>query len=105
MKPILAILILTGAVSLAVGAQDIRSKVASPSGASLTNIIDPDKSIYGEEWGSTEDEFISKFGYPTGYIRLNGAETAMLYGKNHAFIFTASKLSGRPNQYDCVGLE
>jgi TonB family protein len=94
MKPIIAILVLTVAVSLDVVAQDIRSKVGPPSGTSFTNIIDPDKSIYGAQWGSSEDEFISKFGYPTGYIRLNGAETAMLYGKFHAFIFTASKLSG-----------
>lgn len=94
MKPIIAILVLTAAVSLDVVAQDVRSKVGPFSGASLSNIIDPDKSIYGAQWGSSEDEFISKFGNPTGYIRLNGSDTAMLYGKSHAFIFTASKLSG-----------
>lgn len=94
MKPFLAILVLTVAASLDVGAQDVRSKVGPTSGTSLSNIIDPDKSIYGAQWGSSEDEFISRFGNPTGYIRLNGAETAMLYGKSHAFIFTASKLSG-----------
>lgn len=94
MKPILAILVLTVAVSLDVGAQDVRSKVGPPSRTSITNIIDPDKSVYGAQWGSGEDEFINTFGYPTGYIRLNGAETAMIYGRSHAFIFTASKLSG-----------
>ena len=91
MKPILAILVLTVCVSLDVVAQDIRSKVAPTS---EINIIDPDRSIYGVQWGSSEDEFISKFGRPNGYIRLNDAQTAMLYGKKHAFIFTSSKLSG-----------
>jgi len=94
MKPILAILVLTVAVSLDVGAQDVRSKVGPSSETSLTNIIDPDRSIYGAPWGLSEDEFIKTFGSPIGYIRLNGAETAMLYGRNHAFIFTSSKLSG-----------
>ena len=27
-------------------------------------------------------------------MRLNGAETAMLYGKSHAFIFESGKLAG-----------
>lgn len=94
MKLFLAILVLTVCVSLDVGAQDIRSKVGPTSDTSFTNIIDPDRSVYGMELGSSEDEFINKFGYPTGYIRLNGTDTVMLYGKEHAFIFTASKLSG-----------
>lgn len=94
MKPILAVLVLTVFVSLDVGAQDVRSKVGTTSETSFTNIIDPDKSLYGAQWGCSEDEFINKFGYPTGYIRLNDSETVMLYGKEQAFIFTASKLSG-----------
>lgn len=67
MKPILDIVVLTVAISLNVGAQDVRSKVGPASGTSLTNIIDPDNSVYGAQWGSSEDEFISKFGQPTGY--------------------------------------
>jgi TonB family protein len=95
MKPIiLAVLVLMVAASLDVLAQDVRSKVGPAAGTSMTNIIDPDKSIYGVQWGISEDEFISKFGNPTGYIKLNGSDTAMQYGKSHAFIFTASKLSG-----------
>src|ERR1700730_11939416 len=94
MKPIFAILVLTVAASLDVGAQDVRSKVGPPSATSFTNIIDPDKSVFGAQWGSSEDEFISRFGNPTGYFRLTSSDTAMLYGKYHAFIFTASKLSG-----------
>lgn len=94
MKSFLVIFVLTMTISLQVGAQDIRSKVGPSSESSFTNIIDPDSGVYGTQWGSSEDEFIKNFGHPTGYIRLNGAETAMLYGKEHAFIFTASKLSG-----------
>lgn len=94
MKSILAILILTVSVYSNVGAQDVRSKVGPTSETSFNNIIDPDRSIYGAQWGISEDEFINKFGQPTGYIRLNGAETVMIYGKEHAFIFKASRLSG-----------
>src|SRR5438309_2949078 len=94
MKLILGILVLTFSVSLDVGAQDVRSKVGPSSTPSGTNIIDPEKSVYGALWGCTEDEFISKFGHPTGYIRLNDSETVMIYGKEQAFIFTSAKLSG-----------
>ena len=95
MKPIiLAGAVLTVAASMNVLAQDVRSKVGPLAGTSITNIIDPGKSIYGAQWGSSEDEFVSKFGNPTGYIRLNASDTVMLYGKEHAFTFTVSKLSG-----------
>jgi TonB family protein len=94
MKTFLAILVLMMIVSLRVEAQDVRSKVGPTSETSVTNIIDPDKSVYGAQWGCNEDEFIKKFSYATGYLRLGGTQTAMLYGKDHAFIFTASKLSG-----------
>jgi TonB family protein len=94
MKSTLAIWVFMVTVSLPLGAQDIRSKVGSPAGTSSPDLIDPDRSIYGMEWGSSEDEFIKKFGYPAGYIRLNSSDTVMLYGKEHAFIFTAAKLSG-----------
>lgn len=94
MKPILAVLVLTIFLSLDVGAQDVRSKVGPPSANSGSYIIDPEKSMYGAQWGCSEDEFINKFGNPTGYIRLNDSETVMIYGKEQAFIFTSAKLSG-----------
>jgi len=95
MKPIiLTFLLLTIAASLNVPAQDVRSKVGRSAETSLTNVIDPGKSIYGAQWGSSEDEFISKFGNATGYIRLNASDTVMLYGREHAFTFKDSKLSG-----------
>jgi TonB family protein len=94
MKSTLAIWVFMVTVSLPLGAQDIRSKVGPPAGISSPDLIDPDRRVYGMEWGSSEDEFIKKFGYPTGYIRLNSSDTVMLYGKEHAFIFTDAKLSG-----------
>lgn len=81
MKPFLATLVLAVCLFMDVGAQDIRSKVAP---AADTNIIDPNKSIYGMPLGSSEDEFIKKFGQPNGYVRISSAETAMFYGKKHA---------------------
>jgi TonB family protein len=94
MKLILAILVFTVSVSLDVGAQDVRSKVGPPSAPAGTNIIDPEKSVYGAQWGCSEDEFVGKFGNPTGYIRLSDSEMVMIYGKEQAFIFTSAKLSG-----------
>src|SRR5947207_10389417 len=76
-------------------ADDIRSKVADgKEERKLTRFIDPDKSIFGMAFGTTEDEFIAMHGKPTGYVRLTGDETAMIYGKSHAFIFEGSKLAG-----------
>ena len=76
-------------------ADDVRSKVTEArEQKKLTTRIDPDKSIYGIPFGTTEDEFIGTHGKPMGYLRLNGAETAMIYGKSHAFIFESGKLVG-----------
>ena len=74
---------------------DVRSKVAGPGKApALSKQINPDKDIYGIPFGTSEDEFIKAYGKPTGYVRLDGQDTAMLYGNSHAFIFEAGKLVG-----------
>lgn len=79
----------------AYGADDFRSKVMdAPGGKRLSAQIDPDKSIYGIPFGTTEEDFIAKHGKPMGYLRLNGTETAMLYGRSHAFTFESGKLVG-----------
>jgi len=94
MKTITVVTLLTF-VSSVFGADDIRSKVTDSNDAKkLTRQIDPDKSIYGIPFGTTEDEFIARNGKPTGYVRLSGAETAMIYGKSHAFIFEGGSLVG-----------
>src|ERR1051326_5787446 len=81
--------------SRAYGADDVRSKVMDGGpGKRLSTQINPDKSIYGIPCGTTEDDFIAKHGKPMGYLRLKGTETAMLYGKSHAFIFEDGKLAG-----------
>ncbi len=76
-------------------AEDVRSRVADGGTKSaLSSVIDPDKSIYGIPFGTSEDEFIAKCGKPTGYLRLSGAQTAMIYGQSHAFVFEDGKLLG-----------
>jgi hypothetical protein len=77
------------------GADDIRSKITDGKAKdNLASRIDPDKSIYGIPFGTTEEEFISMHGKPAGYVRLSGIETAMIYGKSHAFVFAEGKLVG-----------
>jgi hypothetical protein len=92
---IITLAILLTVVSSVFGADDIRSKVADGKDEKqLTRRIDPDESIYGIPFGTREDEFIARHGKPTGYVRLSGAETAMVYGKSHAFIFKSGSLVG-----------
>ena len=69
-------------------ADDIRSKVAGSDIPGMRiNQIDPDNHVYGIPWSSSEDVFVKTWGAPTGYIRFNSQETAMIYGKRHMFIF------------------
>jgi hypothetical protein len=94
MNTIIFVALLTFA-SASFGADDVRSKVyEGKKQKQLTTRIDPDKSIYGIPFGTTEDKFIAAHGKPMGYLRLSAAETAMLYGKTHAFIFDSGKLAG-----------
>jgi hypothetical protein len=93
MKPIICLLLL--AAALPCPAQDIRCKVRpADSSQESSGSIDPDFGIYGMPYGTTEDEFIAKFGMPVGYLRLSASETAMLYGKSHAFLFNGNGLVG-----------
>ena len=74
---------------------DVRSKVVGPGKApALSRQIDPDKAIYGIPFGTSEDDFIKAYGKPTGYVRLEDQDTALLYGISHAFLFEAGKLVG-----------
>jgi hypothetical protein len=88
---------------------DMRSKVggvARKDETTYTALIDPDRSIFGIPIGTTEEEFILKRGKPRGYVRLHdggmpsgfvrmiGEETAMIYGNSQAFIFESGKLVG-----------
>ena len=76
-------------------ADDIRSKVAGSDIPGMKiNQIDPENHVYGIPWSSSEDVFIETWGDPTGYIRFNAQETAMIYGKRHMFIFSNDRLSG-----------
>src|SRR5262249_41501270 len=92
---IITLAILLTVISSVFGADDIRPKVADGKNETgLTRRIDPDKSIYGIPFGTREDDFIARHGKPTGYMRLGGAETALVYGKSHAFLFKSGSLVG-----------
>jgi hypothetical protein len=54
--------------------------------------IDPDASVYGVKFGSTESEVMAAFGDPTGVIVISDTKKGFLYGKSHLFIFRKGKL-------------
>ena len=58
----------------------------------LDRTIDPDRSVYGLSFGSSEKDLISTFGEPTGVIVLNETRKAYLYGRSHLFVFRNGKL-------------
>lgn len=73
---------------------DIRNMVSNLTKAVGNNEIIPDKSIFGVPYGTSEDEFIEKFGKPIGYIQISQSKTGMIYGKKYLFLFTDTQLSG-----------
>lgn len=95
MKKILFVILSIFLCSHSGMADDIRSKVAGSDIPGMKiNQIDPETHVYGIPWSSSEDVFIKTWGDPTGYIRFNAQETAMIYGKRHMFIFSNDRLSG-----------
>lgn len=74
-------------------ADDVRSRVAAVDPSNGTTIV-PDVSIYGIPFGASEEQVIARFGKPNGYIQLLNKKSAMLYGKQHFFLFTNKALSG-----------
>ena len=89
------ILLFSGFLLAVTSAQDVRDKVVpAATEARVPTLIDPDVSIYGARYGITEDEFISRFGKATGYVRITPHESGMIYGRGHCFFFTDGKLSG-----------
>lgn len=88
-------------------AQDIRGKVRDKVQAkeelqSIISEIEPSEHIFGIKYGTTENEFIAKFGNPDGYVRINADTTAMIYGKRMAFIFQSEKLDGVRIKYSIL---
>jgi len=60
-------------------------------------IIDPDKSIFGCELGSTPEQVISYFGKPLGELDLGSkckGMTALVYGEDCKFLFWNGHLGG-----------
>lgn len=75
-------------------AVDIRQMVKNENKAEIVKTIDPDKSLFGIPLGTTEDEFIKKYGKPTGYVQMSGTDSGMIYGKQYFFFFEGKKLTG-----------
>ena len=68
-----------------------------------TTTIDPEQHIFGIAFGTTEDDFIKRVGKPDGYIQLGGDESAMIYGKEVAFLFHGKRLGGMHISHYVVG--
>jgi hypothetical protein len=95
MMKTVTLLLICALTSPVICEEDIRSKVADATEQAPNNlIIDPDKSIFGIPLGTSEDEIIEKYGKPSGYLRLKGNQTAMIYGKSHALFLNDGKLTG-----------
>lgn len=99
------IMLLLSVVSINAMALDIRDLVADSGQSDIVKEIDPDKMIFGIPLGTTEDEFIKKYGKPTGYIQITKTDTGMLYGKRHFFFFEDKKLSGITVTHNIVDWE
>jgi len=75
--------------------EDIRDSISKEENQRpRQNIIAPDRHIFGIPYGVSEDEFISKFGKPNGYVQLTKDTAAMIYGQSTAFLFTSGKFDG-----------
>ena len=96
MKLICALLSLLICCPLLATAQDIRDKVASAPTATRTinETIEPDSHMFGIPFGTTEDQIIAQYGKPAAYLRLDGTESGMLYGRSLCFLFTGGRLAG-----------
>jgi hypothetical protein len=91
----IGIALFLGLLGVPLSAQDVRDKVAPwAAEAKPPNLLSPDSSIFGVSYGTTEDEFIARFGKPTAYIRIRPHESGTVYGRSHCFLFTDGKLSG-----------
>ncbi|MEG0973641.1 MAG: hypothetical protein RSD57_05145 [Comamonas sp.] len=91
-----AIALGAGAFTTPVYAQDIRAKVLPASSTNhVSDLIDlSKKTIFGIPLGTSEDEVIAKFGPATGYARINGRQTVVLYGRSVGLLFNSGKLAG-----------
>ncbi len=92
----LAIAVAAGALATPVKAQDVRAKVSPASSTARANdLIDlSKKTFFGIPLGTSEDEVIAKFGPATGYARIDGTQTVVLYGPSVGLLFSGGKLAG-----------
>ena len=57
-----------------------------------TKVIDPDRSVYGVDFGSTEKQVLAALGDPTAVVALGGSKKGYLYGKSQMLVFRKGKL-------------
>lgn len=60
----------------------------------LPRIIDPDRSLFGFPFRTSEQTFIRAVGAPDGCIQVPGKECWLLYGRGCAFLFVDQQLQG-----------
>lgn len=79
----------------AVCSQDIRDKVAKTRDEKKPKlVIVPNKSIFGIDLGTPEEEVFKKLGKPEAYVVLAPSATAAIYKNSIAYLFKDDKLSG-----------
>ena len=89
---LLALLIaLTGFPTASAGTFELNPQYRPKQFQGRDTAIDPDSSVYGVKFGSTEAEVVAAFGEPQGVIIINIAKKAFLYGHSHLFIFRKGK--------------
>ena len=74
-------------------AADSLAKSEGPR-SGLTNVIDAATGFYRTAFGTSEEKFITIHGEPTGRLRLSAKDSALIYGKDHAFLFLNNQLIG-----------
>lgn len=96
--------LLLPALPEALGEDDFRGKVkdAGKKRIKKERLIVPGKSYLGLQHGMTENEVIGRLGKPDGYLRLQGTETVMIYGRQKGYLFEDGRLSGVRTSFGLV---
>ncbi|MEW6087906.1 MAG: hypothetical protein AB1498_06330 [bacterium] len=90
----IAVSLENGEITKTIIIDNTKKTSAAEKKSMLTAVIDPDKSIFGIVYGTTEDEFKARFGPPLGCRELGKTGREMRYGKKYVFLFEKTKLAG-----------
>ncbi len=90
---LLAILLVLAGLSAAwAGTLELNPRYEPKRFQDRDTTVDPDTSVYGIGFGSTEAEVLAAFGEPQGIIVINDAKKTLLYGQSHLFTFRNGRL-------------